>query len=135
MQLPLHFSLTVIGILLITGCQSLDTHPTDLNAYLQQFIGQNSTDIQKNLDFKALGYKMSHEVEVSQDTLSYTILQPLNIPMSGVNPTVVPDATGIPVIRYNTSATPTYDIHFNCKITFKFKDEIAQSVQYLGKAC
>lgn len=135
MQLPLHYLIILIGIGLITGCQSLDTRPTDLNAYLQQFIGQNTTDIQKNLNFSALGYKVSQTVKATDDELSYTILRPLSIPISGGNATVGSNAMGAPVIRYDTTAMPSYDVNFNCKITFKFKDGIAQSVQYFGKAC
>lgn len=120
---------------LFTGCQSLSNTPANLNEYLQQFIGQDSAHIQKNLNLKALGYKVSNDVQVSNDSLSYTILRPLNIPMPGANATIVPDGSGAPVIRYDTTATPNYDIHFNCKITFILKNNIAQSIQYLGRAC
>lgn len=119
----------------MTGCQSIDSHPTDLNSYLQQFVGQSRLDIQNHLDFKSLGYKVSEKVQFSDNELSYTILRPLNIPLAGSNATIGSNAMGIPVIRYDTTSTQSYDIHFNCKITFKLKDDIAQSIQYSGKAC
>ena len=135
MQLPLHYLIILIGIGLITGCQSLDTRPADLNAYLQQFIGQNTTDIQKSLDFSALGYKVSQTVKTTDDELSYTILRPLSIPISGGNATVGSNAMGAPVIRYDTTAMPSYDVNFNCTVTFKLKQHIAESIQYSGRAC
>jgi len=39
------------------------------------------------------------------------------------------------VIRYDTMGTPSYDINFNCKVTFQLKDGVAESVEYLGRAC
>lgn len=135
MQLLLHSPLITIAVLLITGCQSLDTRPKDLNAYLQQFIGQNSADIQKALNFKALGYKVSQTVKSTDEELSYTILRPLSIPVSGGNATVGANAMGTPVIRYDTMAMLNYDVNFNCTVTFILKNEIAQSIAYSGKAC
>ena len=29
----------------------------------------------------------------------------------------------------------SYDVNFNCKVIFQLKDDIAESIQYEGKAC
>ena len=119
----------------LTGCQTNAPRQMNLDEYLQQFIGSSRSEIQQNLDFKALGYQTSKNIQSTPTELSYTILRPLNIPMAGANATIGSNAMGAPVIRYHMTATPTYDINFSCKVTFKLKDGIAQSIQYLGKAC
>lgn len=131
---PLFWAICLITIPL-AGCQTSATRQVNLDEYLQQFIGSSSSEIQQNLDLKALGYQTAKDVQSSPTALSYTILMPLNIPMAGGNATVGTNAMGAPVIRYDTTAAPTYDINFSCKVTFKLKDGIAQSIQYLGKAC
>lgn len=119
----------------ISGCQSMDTRPPSLSDYLQQFIGQKSTDIQSNLNFKALGYKVSQEIKATDNELSYTILRPLSIPLSGSNATLGADAMGAPIIHYSMTGHLNYDINFNCTVTFKLRSGIAESIQYLGRAC
>lgn len=119
----------------IAGCQSVDTRPENLDQYLQQFIGKSSSEIQAELNFKALDYQVSDHIQTTTDTLTYTILRPINIPMTGSNATVGSNAMGMPVIRYDTAGTPSYDINFNCKVTFKLNNNIAESVQYMGRAC
>ena len=135
MKLTQQLLLVMSISLLLAGCQTSATRQVNLEEYLQQFIGSSSSDIQKNLDFKALGYQTTKDVQSSDSALSYTILRPLSIPMAGSNATVGTNAMGAPVIRYDTTAIPTYDINFNCKVTFILKEGIAQSIQYLGKAC
>ena len=119
----------------LVGCNSLNTRPANLDEYLQQFIGKSSTEIQSNLNFKAMGYQVSDKIQTTNNALSYTILRPINIPMAGGNATVGSNGMGMPVIRYDTMGTPSYDINFNCKVTFKLKDGVAESVEYLGRAC
>ena len=134
MKLTQKLLLAICFTALLAGCQTSTTRQVNLEEYLQQFIGSSSSDIQKNLDFKALGYQTTKDVQSSDSALSYTILRPVSIPMPG-NATVGTNSMGAPVIRYDTTAIPTYDINFNCKVTFILKDGIAQSIQYLGKAC
>lgn len=131
---PLLWAICLIAIP-FAGCQTNTTRQVNLDEYLQQFIGLSSTEIQQNLDLKALGYQTAKNVQSSPTELSYTILRPLNIPMAGGNATIGSNAMGAPVIRYDTTAAPTYDINFSCKVTFKLKEGIAQSIQYSGKAC
>ncbi|MBJ8551561.1 hypothetical protein [Acinetobacter bereziniae] len=119
----------------IAGCQSVDTRPANLDQYLQQFIGKSSAEIQAELNFKALGYQVSDHIQTTNDTLTYTILRPINIPMTGSNATVGSNAMGMPVIRYDTASTPSYDVNFNCKVSFKLNNDIAESVEYIGRAC
>ena len=119
----------------IIGCQTQQYREQNLDQYLQKFIGSSRADIQNNLDFKALGYQTNKEVISTDQELSYTILRPIYIPMAGSNTSICANAMGVPVIRYDTTSTPSYDINFNCKVTFKLKDDIAQSIQYSGRAC
>ena len=135
MKLAQQLLLAMSFSVLLAGCQTSATRQVNLDEYLQQFIGSSRSEIQQNLDFKALGYQTSKNIQSTPTELSYTILRPLNIPMAGANATIGSNAMGAPVIRYDMTATPTYDINFSCKVTFKLKDDIAQSIQYLGKAC
>jgi hypothetical protein len=128
--------LVLTSIAMITiGCQSIDSRPANLDQYLQQFIGKTSTEIQSSLNFKTLGYQVSKNITKTNETLSYTILRPINIPMTGSNATVGSNAMGMPVIRYDTAGTPSYDVNFNCKVTFRLNNDIAESVEYIGRAC
>ena len=133
--MKIHVCMFLLASIALVGCKSLNTRPANLDQYLQQFIGKTSTEIQSNLNFKAMGYQVSDKIQTSNSTLSYTILRPINIPMAGGNATVGPNAMGMPVIRYDTMGTPSYDINFNCKVTFQLKDGVAESIEYLGRAC
>ena len=108
----------------LVGCKSLNTRPANLDQYLQQFIGKTSAEIQNTLNFRALGYKVSDKIQITSNTLSYTILRQINIPMAGSN-----------AIVGSTIATPSYNINFNCKVIFLLKNGVAESVEYLGRAC
>lgn len=135
MKIYQHMFLFASIAMVSLGCQSIDTRPANLDQYLQQFIGKSSNQIQADLNFKALGYQVSDHIQSANNTLTYTILRPINIPMTGGNATVGSNAMGMPVIRYDTTSTPSYDVNFNCKVTFKLNNGIAESVEYIGRAC
>lgn len=125
----------ICSIALLSACQtSQPTNYLQLDKYLNSFIGQTSQNIQQQIDFKALGYQANAKAQKTNSTLSYTILRPVNIP-GAVSPTVGVNAAGVPVIRNEPANTSTYDINFNCKVIFNLKNNIAQSIDYYGKAC
>ena len=112
---------TYIGL---SACQTELNRPYDLNAYLHHFLGQSSQEIQKNLNFKQLGYHSSSP-QVTESQLIYTVYRPLNIP--------IPQGDiGLAKIP---SASSSYDINFQCKIIFTLEQNIAKSVNYSGRAC
>ena len=126
---------SLCSMALLSACQT--SQPTDymqLDKYLKSFIGQDSQKIQQEIDFKSLGYKANPTPQLTDSILSYTILRPVTIPVA-ISPTVGVNAAGVPVIRNDPSSAPTYDINFNCKVIFNLKNNIAQSIDYYGKAC
>ena len=123
-------------VIVLSGCQtSQPTNYLQLDKYLNSFIGQTSQSIQKQIDFKSLGYQAHNEPDLTPSTLTYTILRPVNIPGISSSPTVGVNAMGVPVIRQDPSMSAHYDINFNCKVIFNLKNNIAQSIDYFGKAC
>ena len=126
---------SLCSMALLTACQtSQPTNYMQLDKYLNSFIGQDSQKIQQQIDFKSLGYQANPTPQQPDSTLTYIILRPVNIPVT-VTPTVGVNAAGVPVIRNDPSCSPTYDINFNCKVIFNLKNNIAQSIDYYGKAC
>lgn len=124
-----------LSILSLVACQTPSMRTQNLDAYLQNFIGQSSDVIQQNLNFKTLGYQTSQHVEQTKNQLIYTILRPIYIPVAGSNASISSNAMGAPMIRYDTASTPHYDVNFNCKVVFNLENGIAKSINYYGKAC
>ena len=124
--MKIHVCMFLLASVALVGCKSLNTRPSNLDQYLQQFIGKTSAEIQSTLNFRALGYKVSDKIQTTSNTLSYTILRQINIPMAGSN-AIVGSTIAI--------ATPSYNINFNCKVIFLLKNGVAESVEYLGRAC
>jgi len=70
---PLVLGLSIL-LLGLSGCAQTPTiSQTDREAYLQQFIGQSSQYIDRNLDLKRLGYQQISEPELSSQQLSYVV--------------------------------------------------------------
>lgn len=135
MKTTTHLWVILVALGLLTACQNTPTRPVSLDEHLQRYIGSSSQDIRNNLDFKALGYSVSKQVIQNESQLSYTILRPLSIPLAGSVAPVEIGPSGVPIIRHEMVNTPTYDINFNCKVTFKLENNIATSIQYVGRAC
>ena len=69
----------------------------------------------------------------TSNQLIYTILRPLSIPIPMVSNV---EMGGNPVpIQSGTLGSNSYDVNFNCKVIFQLKNDIAESIQYEGKAC
>ncbi|MBK0062727.1 MULTISPECIES: hypothetical protein [unclassified Acinetobacter] len=120
-------------LLAIQGCVTSTSSKVNLQDYLQQFIGQSAQQIQQNLDLKSLGYQVLDQPSITEKQLTYTILRPMNIPTPIVSNVDI-GGNAIPLQLGNYSAN-SYDVNFNCKIIFNLNHQIAESIQYQGKAC
>ncbi|SPL70422.1 hypothetical protein KPC_1600 [Acinetobacter stercoris] len=114
----------LISTNLFIACQTTDIRPFDLNAYLQRYIGQSSSDIQKHLHFYNLGYQSAQPV-LSDNHLIYTIYQPINIPIM-----INSDPLNPGPIRANS-----YDVHLKCNVIFNLQQGVAHSISYQGNSC
>ena len=119
--------------LLLQACATSSQPKVNLSEYLQQFIGQSAQNIRQNIDLKSLGYQTLDQPSLLNNQLSYTILRPINIPTPMVSNVDI-GGTAVPLQLSNRSAN-SYDVNFNCKIIFNLKNQIAESIQYEGKAC
>ena len=129
-----HKIYAVIGVTLFIQACATHTQPkVNLQDYLKQFIGQSAQQIQQNLDLKSLGYQVLDQPSITEKQLTYTILRPMNIPTPMVSNVEV-GGNAIPLQLGNHSAN-SYDVNFNCKIIFNLNNQIAESIQYQGKAC
>ncbi|RKG34447.1 hypothetical protein D7V21_06760 [Acinetobacter guerrae] len=125
-----HKIYAVIGLTLFIQACATHTQPkVNLQDYLQQFIGQSAQQI----NLKALGYQVLDQPNMTKSQLTYTILRPMNIPTPMVSNVEV-GGTAVPLQLGNHSAN-SYDVNFNCKIIFNLNNQIAESIQYQGKAC
>ena len=104
---------SLCSMALLMACQtSQPTNYMQLDKYLNSFIGQDSQKIQQQIDFKSLGYQANPTPQLTDSTLIYIILRPVNIPVT-VTPTVGVNAAGVAVIRNDTSSSPT-DLKKRC---------------------
>ena len=130
---PLVLGLSIL-LLGLSGCAQTPTiSQTDREAYLQQFIGQSSQYIDRNLDLKRLGYQQISEPELSSQQLSYVVERPVTVPLPIAQfPTA---GTGTVPVPVTVSPASGYDVNLQCKITFLLKDNIATSVSLSGRTC
>lgn len=130
---PLVLGLSIL-LLGLSGCAQTPTiSQTDREAYLQQFIGQSSQYIDRNLDPKRLGYQQISEPELSSQQLSYVVERPVTVPL----PIAQFPAAGTGTVPVPVTVSPAsgYDVNLQCKITFLLKDNIATSVSLSGRTC
>lgn len=124
--------LSVMSIYL-NGCATQPRQSVDLQEYLKGFLGKSSTTIQQELNLRGLGFQIAHVPQKTSNQLIYTILRPLSIPIPMVSNV---EMGGNPVpIQSGTLWSNSYDVNFNCKVIFQLKNDIAESIQYEGKAC
>ncbi|AJB49534.1 TPA: hypothetical protein JIZ13_07460 [Acinetobacter nosocomialis] len=124
--------LSVMSIYL-NGCATQPRQSVDLQEYLKGFLGKSSTTIQQELNLRGLGFQIAHVPQKTSNQLIYTILRPLSIPIPMVSNV---EMGGNPVpIQSGTLGSNSYDVNFNCKVIFQLKNDIAESIQYEGKAC
>lgn len=130
-SLVLGLSILLLGL---SGCaQTPSISQTDRETYLQQFIGQSSQYIDRNLDLKRLGYQQISEPELSSQQLSYVVERAVTVPL----PIAQFPAAGTGTVPVPVTVSPAsgYDVNLQCKITFLLKDNIATSVSLTGRTC
>ncbi|CAI3148810.1 hypothetical protein MWMV7_MWMV7_02537 [Acinetobacter calcoaceticus] len=117
----------------VNGCTSHPHQSVNLQEYLKGFLGKPAATIQQDLNLRSLGFQVLKTPQKTQDQLIYTILRPINIPIPMVSNV---DMRGNSVaIQSGNLGGNSYDVNFNCKVIFQLKNNIAQSIQYEGKAC
>ncbi|CAI3154550.1 hypothetical protein AV645_16440 [Acinetobacter calcoaceticus] len=117
----------------VNGCTSHPRQSVNLQEYLKGFLGKPAATIQQDLNLRSLGFQVLKTPQKTQDQLIYTILRPINIPIPMVSNV---DMRGNSVaIQSGNLGGNSYDVNFNCKVIFQLKNDIAESIQYEGKAC
>ncbi len=135
MNIPNLCRITLLSVMSIylNGCATQPRQSVDLQEYLKGFLGKSSTTIQQELNLRSLGFQIAHVPQKTSNQLIYTILRPLSIPIPMVSNV---EMGGNPVpIQSGTLGSNSYDVNFNCKVIFQLKNDIAESIQYEGKAC
>lgn len=129
----MHYKFFIIFFaLLLQGCATPGWQSVQLQDYLQPYIGQSADDIQQKLNLKDLGFQTLKQPKKTTDTLTYSILRPINIPIPADM------GTSLDGSRLSTKATynQSYDVNFYCHIIFELdQQQIARSIRYEGKAC
>ncbi|TEU28266.1 hypothetical protein E2R16_07430 [Acinetobacter seifertii] len=126
-------SLFSMMLIYLNGCATAPRQSVNLQEYLKSFLGKSSTTIQQELNLRGLGFQIAHVPEKTSNQLIYTILRPLSIPIPIVSNL---EMGGNPVpIQSGALGSNSYDINFSCKVIFQLKNDIAESIQYQGKAC
>ncbi|NUF52095.1 hypothetical protein HUN16_07000 [Acinetobacter seifertii] len=126
-------SLFSMMLICLNGCATDPRQSVNLQEYLKSFLGKSSTTIQQELNLRGLGFQIAHVPEKTSNQLIYTILRPLSIPIPMVSNL---EMGGNPVpIQSGALGSNSYDVNFSCKVIFQLKNDIAESIQYQGKAC
>ncbi|AZC03284.1 TPA: hypothetical protein ACGCCX_003977 [Acinetobacter nosocomialis] len=126
-------SLFSMMLIYLNGCATAPSQSVGLQEYLKSFLGKSSTTIQQELNLRSLGFQIAHVPEKTSNQLIYTILRPLSIPIPMVSNV---EMGGNPVpIQSGTLGSNSYEVNFSCKVIFQLKNDIAESIQYEGKAC
>jgi hypothetical protein len=130
----LHSVGLVTTVCLLYGCATSPmTTAQQRDTYLQQFIGQTSQSIQANLDLSSIGYQQVLSPTVDAQTLIYTVIRSITIPMPmAQNPADI-DSGAVPI--QITPRAQSYDVNLQCKIIFRLEQNIAKSVHYTGRTC
>lgn len=130
----LHCMSLLTTLCLLYGCAtSPTTTAQQRDTYLQQFIGQSSQTIQTKLDLRQLGYQQVLSPSLDNQTLTYTVIRPITIPMPmAQNPADI-DSGAIPI--QITPRAQSYDLNLQCKIVYRLENNIAKSVHYTGRTC
>ena len=132
-DIRLPIGLLCLIIMNVSGCTSHPRQSVDLQEYLKSFLGKSSATIQQDINLRSLGFQVSSAPQKTSNQLIYTILRPLNIPIPMVT-NVDMRGNSVAIQSGNLSGN-SYDVNFNCKVIFQLKNDIAESIQYEGKAC
>lgn len=127
-----NYKLYLIAFMLgLSGCATSGWRSVQLQDYLQPYVGQSADQIQQNLNLRSLGFQTLKQPQRSKESLVFTILRPINIP--------IPINMGISDgsrLSTNTTYSQSYDVNFYCNIIFELdQQQIARAIRYEGKAC
>ena len=112
----------------LVGCSTTAiSTQKDRDQYLNQFIGQPSEVIRRNLDLRQVGYHDVSDVIVRNQQLIYVVKRPMTIP--------IPTAMGAGAVPLALDASTSYGVNLSCQIAFHMQNNIAQSVSYTGNTC
>lgn len=126
-------SLLSLMLAYLNGCMSHPNQSVDLHEYLKGYLGKSSTTIEQNLNLRSFGLQVANTPQKTSNQLIYTVLRPLSIPIPMVSNV---EMGGNPVpIQSEILGSNSYDVNFNCKVIFHLKNDIAESIEYQGKAC
>lgn len=135
--MPYKFFILCLAFVL-QACTTPRWQSIQLQDYLQPYVGQSATAIQNSLNLNELGFQTLKHPQMTTNTLTYTVLRPINIPIpiaesiSGSGPNMGGS------VRLNSASTrqQSYDVNFYCHIIFELdQQQIARSIRYEGKAC
>lgn len=124
----------------LAACTTTPDLKQSLTPYLDQFIGKNGEDVKQNIDLKGLNYQSTNKpISESSQNITYRVLRPIRIPIP--TPTVIGSGSsggfgGIsPTTTIHHSSSSSYDVNFNCDITFHLNNNIVTGWTYKGRAC
>ncbi|WP_180182683.1 hypothetical protein [Acinetobacter sp. YH01020] len=121
--------LGLAGAIFCVACAT--TGQKQLNQSLQHYIGQPADQVRKELNLSQLGYKVMGAPVQSNEKLSYTILRSMPIPIGTPN-IGTSIAMGAPI---PTPSKGGVTVDMECKIEFKLRNQIVESIDYVGRAC
>ncbi|QER40654.1 hypothetical protein F2A31_13485 [Acinetobacter suaedae] len=129
----MHYKFLILCfVLIMQACATPKWRSIQLQDYLQPYIGQSAKNIQQNLSLNDLGFQTLKHPQMSTNTLTYTVLRPINIPIPADMGTSLDGSRLSTKVTYNQS----YDVNFYCHIIFELdQQQIARSIRYEGKAC
>nr|WP_275904258.1 hypothetical protein [Acinetobacter beijerinckii] len=135
----IHSKYFILGLgLILQGCATPAWQSTNLQDYLQPYIGQSADHIEQNLNLRNIGFQTLKQPEKTNQHLIYTVLRPINIPVPIAQSYGDPSGSMGSSIRLGSVSTSqqSYDVNFYCHIIFKLdQQQIARSIGYEGKAC
>ncbi|WP_109439623.1 hypothetical protein [Acinetobacter haemolyticus] len=135
----MHYKFFILSfVLILQACTTPKWQSIQLQDYLQPYIGQSAQNIQQNLNLNDLGFQTLKHPQITTNTLTYTVLRPINIPIPIAESISGSGANMGGSVRLNSASTrqQSYDVNFYCHIIFELdQQQIAGSIRYEGKAC
>ncbi|MFI8032603.1 hypothetical protein ACH8I4_01765 [Acinetobacter sp. ABJ_C3_5] len=122
----------------LSGCATPGWRSVQLQDYLQPYVGQSADQIQQNLNLRSLGFQTLEQPQRSKESLVFTVLRPINIPVPIAQAYGDPSSPASGSVRLGSISTSqqSYDVNFYCHIIFELdQQQIARAIRYEGKAC
>lgn len=122
----------------LSGCATPGWRSVQLQDYLQPYVGQSADQIQQNLNLRSLGFQTLKHPQRSKESLVFTVLRPINIPVPIAQAYGDPSSPASGSVRLGSisASQQSYDVNFYCHIIFELdQQQIARAIRYEGKAC